>query len=243
MRQDEGKTEPQLSNHSGPFCVYPPQVLNQVDVTEQTEGETTSYVVRDRANSRYFLLKRTEFQVFNRIDGTRRLDQIAAPDNGGGPPASRQAVIRFLGRLDSLGLLARGGPMGPIRPDRGLYPRFRLFNPDRTLGWLDRQIGWMLGRPFIAASFALMTVVALGMLIRATEAAAYTSYVYSTYGLAVILAFTLVITTLHECAHGLACKHFGGEVPEVGVLMILYVLPALYCNVTDIYRFGRKRER
>ncbi|MGH9822941.1 MAG: efflux RND transporter periplasmic adaptor subunit, partial [Blastocatellia bacterium] len=66
---------------------------------------------------------------------------------------------------------------------------------------------------------------------------------YSEYGLAAIIIFALVIGTLHEMAHGLACKHFGGDVPEVGVLMVFYVLPAFYCNVSDIYRFGRRRER
>jgi multidrug efflux pump subunit AcrA (membrane-fusion protein) len=190
------------------------------------------------------LLKPTEFQVFNRIDGSKAPDQIAVPENTDGPRASRQAVIKFLGKLDALGLLVRGGGApGPVRAARELYPRFSLFNPDRFLSWLDSKIGWMIGRPFIAGSFVMMAVAALGMLIRGTEAAAYTSYTYEAYGLAIILLFTLIITTLHEFAHGLACKHFGGEVPEVGVLMIFYVLPALYCNVSDIHRFGRKRER
>jgi multidrug resistance efflux pump len=218
-------------------------VVEQVDVTEQSDGDGARYVVRNRASSRYFLLKRTEFQVFNRIDGGKVLDQIAVPEDGDGPRASRQAVVRFLAKLDGLGLLARGGAGEQIRADKGLYPRFSLFNPDRFLGWLDSKIGWMLRRPFIAGSFVVMAVAALGMLLRGTEASAYTSYTYGTYGLAVIILFTLIITTLHEFAHGLACKHFGGEVPEVGVLMIFYVLPAFYCNVSDIHRFGRKRER
>src|SRR5262252_2118600 len=78
-----------LSVAAGAFCVYPPRIVEKVDVTEQTEGETVRYVVRNRASSRYFLLKRTEFQVFNRIDGGKVLNQIALPESGDGPRASR----------------------------------------------------------------------------------------------------------------------------------------------------------
>src|SRR5260370_37092423 len=188
MQQDDGKSGPRrsgFSRHSGlsrpselsgPFCLYPPQVLDQVDVTEQTEGGTARYVVRNRANSRYFLLKPTEFQVFSRIDGTRLLGQIAAPENGIGPRASRQAVVKFLGKLDSLGLLARGGPAAATRADTGLYPRFSLVNPDRLLGWLDRLIGRVLCRPMIPASFVIMSVSALGPAGPATEASRVPSY-------------------------------------------------------------------
>jgi multidrug efflux pump subunit AcrA (membrane-fusion protein) len=88
-----------------------------------------------------------------------------------------------------------------------------------------------------------MLVVTFGLIGRADEVISYTSYTYAEYGLAAILFALLSITILHEFAHGLACKHFGGEVREMGVLMIFYVLPAFYCNVTDIHRIGRKRER
>jgi putative peptide zinc metalloprotease protein len=88
-----------------------------------------------------------------------------------------------------------------------------------------------------------MIFVAFWMLARVDEVSTYTSYIYREYGIAVILGITLTITALHEFAHGLACKHFGGDVREMGVLLIYYVLPAFYCNVTDIYRIGRKHER
>jgi putative peptide zinc metalloprotease protein len=227
----------------GLSCLYPPRISDAVDVTQQTEDGAIRYVVRNRATTRYFLLKGPEYAVFQRIDGTRTADEIGSPAEAGGPRASRQAVLKFLNRLDSLSLLARTGESKGEREDRGAYFRFRLFNPDGLLAWLDKKAGWLLTKPFIAASFLMMAISAIGLLMRASEAAAYTSHIYANYGLATIIAITLCITALHEMAHGLACKHFGGEVPEVGVLMIFYVVPALYCNVSDIYRFGRRRER
>jgi multidrug resistance efflux pump len=52
----------------------------------------------------------------------------------------------------------------------------------------------------------------------------------------------LVVTTAHEFAHGLTCKHFGGEVHEIGFLL-LYFQPAFYCNVSDAWLFPEKSKR
>ncbi|WP_406696397.1 hypothetical protein V5E97_35940 [Singulisphaera sp. Ch08] len=48
----------------------------------------------------------------------------------------------------------------------------------------------------------------------------------------------LAVTTLHEFAHGLTCKHHGGEVHEVGFLL-MYFMPCLYCNVSDAWLIRR----
>src|SRR5262249_42163194 len=108
---------------------------------------------------------------------------------------------------------------------------------------LDKIVGRALTKSSIVTSFVVMALVGFWMLTRAAEVSAYTAYLYREYGIAVILLVTLTITALHEFAHGLACKHFGGDVREMGVLLIYYVLPGFYCNVTDIYRIGRKHQR
>ncbi|HJQ70084.1 MAG TPA: efflux RND transporter periplasmic adaptor subunit [Blastocatellia bacterium] len=229
------------------YCLYPPRVADEVDVTEQVEDGLTRYVVRNTRTSRYFLLKTAEYQVFRRIDGAHSLNEISRGGrDSSGPRVSRAALVKFLSRLESLGLLAAGGAdaaQDSTGQERGLYFRVRLFNPDRFLSWLDRSFGWALTRPFIVASFVMMAVAVIGLLVRADEVASYTAYAYQEYGLVVIMLVALTITASHEFAHGLACKHFGGDVKEVGLLMIYYVLPALYCNVSDIYRIGRKSER
>jgi multidrug efflux pump subunit AcrA (membrane-fusion protein) len=193
------------------------------------------------------MLKKTEYQVFLRLDGTQNvLDIAAGGKDASGPRVAPSVLIRFLARLDSLGLLARGGfqsKIGARKQERGLYLRFSLFNPDRLLSSVDASVGRFFIKQLLTASFVLMIAVLFGLLTRTSEVAAYTSYTYSVYGLAPLVLAVLSITALHEMAHGLACKHFGGDVREVGILMIFYVLPALYCNVSDIYRFGRRRER
>jgi multidrug efflux pump subunit AcrA (membrane-fusion protein) len=50
------------------------------------------------------------------------------------------------------------------------------------------------------------------------------------------------IITLHEFAHGLTCKHYGGQVHEVGFLL-MYFMPCFYCNVSDAWLFREKSKR
>src|SRR5215467_4754940 len=91
----------------GDYCIYPPRIADEVDVTEQVDSGAARYVVRNRATSRYFLLKQPEYQIFLRIDGTNPVGGIATPPgSAAGPRATREAVVRFLARLDSLGLIA-----------------------------------------------------------------------------------------------------------------------------------------
>jgi hypothetical protein len=52
----------------------------------------------------------------------------------------------------------------------------------------------------------------------------------------------LAITACHESAHGLTCKHHGGEVPEIGFLLLL-LMPCFYCNVSDAWLFKDKAKR
>jgi multidrug efflux pump subunit AcrA (membrane-fusion protein) len=229
------------------YCLWPPCLSGEVEITEQVEGGTKRFVVSNRASLRYFLLKQPECMVLRQLNGINTVAEVA---EGGrdrsGPRVSREALITFLSKIDSLGLLARGGAHhdhAATGRRSTLYRSIRLFNPDRALGWLNDRIGWALTRPVITGSFVLMLLVAIGLLMRADQVVAYSLYTYARYGLVAILLMTLMITLLHEFAHGLACKHFGGEVREMGLLMIYYVLPAFYCNVSDIYRIGQRKER
>ena len=49
----------------------------------------------------------------------------------------------------------------------------------------------------------------------------------------------LIMGVIHEMAHGLTCKRFGGEVREAGFLFIFFQ-PAFYTNVSDAWLFPRK---
>jgi putative peptide zinc metalloprotease protein len=51
-----------------------------------------------------------------------------------------------------------------------------------------------------------------------------------------------IVKVIHEFGHGLSCKRFGGEVHEMGFL-ILCLSPAMYCNVSDAWTLPSKWKR
>jgi len=51
-----------------------------------------------------------------------------------------------------------------------------------------------------------------------------------------------VIVALHELGHGFTCKYYGGDVHEIGA-MLLYFEPAFFCNVNDAWTFPELRHR
>src|ERR1051325_3166769 len=146
------------------YCLYPPAVTKTLDITEQIDDGSIRYVIRNRVTSRYFQLKPPEFRIFQDINGSHNLITIAkgGPDNSS-PNVSLPALIKFLAKLDALGLLARGGaqPVPPMRVEKGLYPTIRFFNPDQFLTWLDNRLGWVFTRRFVFSSLFLFGFVAL----------------------------------------------------------------------------------
>ncbi len=52
----------------------------------------------------------------------------------------------------------------------------------------------------------------------------------------------IAITTCHEFAHGLTCKHYGGENHEIG-FRLMYGRPRFFCNVSDAWLFREKAKR
>jgi putative peptide zinc metalloprotease protein len=51
-----------------------------------------------------------------------------------------------------------------------------------------------------------------------------------------------IVKVIHEFGHGLSCKAFGGEVHEMGFLILCFS-PCMYCNVSDAWTLPSKWKR
>ncbi|HEU4387759.1 MAG TPA: efflux RND transporter periplasmic adaptor subunit [Blastocatellia bacterium] len=231
----------------GPYCLYPPLLSSNINVTEgrDSSDKLVSYVIslpdQPGRPPRYFKFGPREYSLFTRFSGDEAVTEIAARCGGS---RAVPVIQKFLSKLDSLGLLERGGQAQEVLTTRSdLYRRIKILDPDRFLAWTDRKVGWLFRGAALGASVAFLVAAVICLLASGEEVVAYTSYSQTEYGLVAILMIGLLIAVSHEMAHGLACKHFGGTVNEAGVLMIYYVLPAFYCNVSDIYRLRSRRER
>lgn len=123
-----------------------------------------------------------------------------------------------------------------------LFWRRSLFDPDRLFTMLQPRLRFFWTRSFLvlsALSIGLAVVVlVLNRLQFASDLAGNLRWQTLVLGAVTLL----LVTALHEAAHGLTCKHFGGEVHEVGFLLIFF-MPAFFCNVSDAWLLPQKWKR
>ncbi len=215
----------------------------------QTTGATAA-VVNDPRSGRFFRLRETEWFVAEQLDGETPLDVVRQRTEARfGVPLRPETLQAFVRTLDRIGLL--DGPQSATRARsagrrrvRGslLYLRFPLFDPDRLFTWLAPRFRVLFTRRFVACSAAWM-LLAVGITVaNSAEIAHALAPFRHLWAIPTFVAVVLFVGTAHEFAHGLTCKHFGGEVHEVG-FMLLYFTPAFYCNVSHAWLFPEKSRR
>lgn len=227
-----------------------PRFRTDLDHSSLDEGQKT-VVVKDRTNARYYYMREEELSLLHLCDGHRTVSEIHARfSDQSGRHIAIDSVREFLRRIENAGLLQSHGCHGDdrnsehsfrVRPKSVLYWRIKAVDPDRLLGRLV-PITNSLFSPYFGCLCASIIAVAISILIRHHD-----EFLRSLQngGLAVFLVTLLIsfgICVIHELSHGLACKHWGGEVHELGFLLI-YFNPALYCNVTDAWLFPQRRHR
>lgn len=229
------------------YCTYPPQLAADVEIAEQRDGDRAAFVIGSLAVGRFLLLRETEEQVRRLLDGSRTSAAVCAEfERQHGGTLALPTLARFLTKLDEAGILAGERAHRPPPPEQQpgtqFYWRFKLFNPDRLFTRVIAYLRWVWTPGFVFCSVALMFTALLLGLTNGAEVTSYSFYAVREHFLLILIASELIALS-HEFAHGLTCKAFGGRVPEVGVLQIYYVLPALYCNVSGIQLIPQRNRR
>jgi putative peptide zinc metalloprotease protein len=229
------------------YCAYPPRIAADVEIAEQRDGDRTAFVISSPSVGRYLLLRTAEYRALRLLDAN--LAPAAVCDEymrRHGGTLRIPTLTRFLTRLDEAGILAGRRaeglrPQGQRAPAQ-FYTRFRLFNPDPLFTRMVGALGWVWTMPFFVVSLLLTLMAALLALMNGAEISHYGGYILREHFITVLVA-GLLVGVMHEFAHGLTCKAFGGRATEVGVLMIYYFLPALYCDVSGIHLIPQRGRR
>lgn len=59
----------------------------------------------------------------------------------------------------------------------------------------------------------------------------------------IVLGFAFFFSmAIHELAHAVACRKFGGQIKSMGI-MLFFLFPVVYCDVSDVYRIADRRKR
>jgi multidrug resistance efflux pump len=228
-------------------------------IVEQVFRGETSFVVKDPATQKYFRFRPVEMGVLRCFDGRQTHDQIAETLETQGVRLSARAVEGFARKLASIGLLERTLAerttleLERIRAQRRqrrqrtlfrgelLRMRWSFGDHDASLTRFLPRVRWMFTKSFVVIS-ALLFATYFGIIGATwTEFSSAVARNFSPSNLtvgsvAILWATLLLVTFIHELGHAFACKHFGGEVHEMG-FMLVYFQPAFYANVNDAWSF------
>ena len=226
----------------------------------QYRGETW-YVLQDLASERYHRFSPAAYLVIGSMDGKHTVQQIweRALAQLGDEAVAQDEVIQLLGQLHGADVLQCDVPPDTAelfrrreQQARSLWTKrvlsvfawqIPLFDPDRLLTRLTR-----LARP-LSGRFGLVlwcVVVGLGLFTAATHWRELSEDVLDRVllpeNLVMIWLVFPVIKLLHEFGHALAVKTRGGEVHEMGV-MILVLTPVPYVDASSAWAFRSKWQR
>ena len=240
------------------FC---PQLREHAEIHRHQYRGRAVYVLQDHAAGRNHKLTPEAYLVVALMDGQRSVEVIwtQVVDRLGEAAPTQDDVMQLLARLhgmdllqgnmppDALELFARSAKQKRSAVWRTLFNplsvRVPLWNPER---FLERT------SPIICPLFswigaALWLALVLPALVLAglhwNELSENISdHIFATENLIALALIYPVAKLIHELGHAYAVKAFGGAVPELGAMLLVF-FPSPYVDASAATGFRRKSHR
>jgi putative peptide zinc metalloprotease protein len=208
-------------------------------------------LVKDPITRRFYRFTPVQSSALELLDGRNNPSFIAAEASRKHQTAVTEEQVKdFIGKLQALLLLDHPSCWAKLSNAKaGRRPVFRsllsikihAFNPDRILTNLERRLHFCFSTAFAAIVWSAVAIAVIISVLNSESLFMSMGTLFSLYAVPLIVIVIFAVMTVHEFAHGLALKHYGGRVEEMGFLL-LYFIPAFYCNVSDAWMLN-KRER
>ena len=243
-----------------------PRLRDGVQILHRTLRGRPWVLLSDPLTQRFHRLSPQVWQVLQLLDGQRTLDQVwaaasAVParqgtDGAASAPVSQHDLVQLLASLHANDLLQTQATPDAFeaveRYQKQRRQRFKqtwlnplslrlpLLYPD---AWFQRHAG--LARRLFSWTVAVLwlLVVAPASVLAWQHWSALTDNLSDRVlsGSNVLLLWLIypAVKAVHECAHGLAVKAFGGTVREIGLIFMVFT-PVPYVDATTSYAFPSK---
>jgi multidrug resistance efflux pump len=224
-----------------------PVPARRSDLVIRPSKDDGSHVVKDPVTGQFFELGPEESFLLLGLDGAQTAVQLmAAFEVRFGSALTTHDVTDFVALARSNGFIADQSAALPkpakSRRQTILYWRTTVCDPDRFFTWLEPKLRFLWTRTFFALSAAAILLAACITWSARGALVDQIAHVIRWDVLALAWVALVAVTALHECGHGLTCKHYGGEVREVGFLM-MFLTPCFFCNVSDAWLFKERSKR
>jgi len=219
------------------------------------------FVLHDHAAGRAHRFSPAAHHFIGLMDGERTVQELwdATSAQLGDEAPNQEEVIRLLGQLhaadallcdvppDSMEVFRRHQRHERMEWRRRLWTplalRFPIFDPDRflerTLPAVRPLLGWF-------GVLLWLAVVGVGAVLAATHWTDLTKdiedRILAPQNLLLLWLVYPVVKALHELGHAYATKRWGGEVHEIGI-MLLVLTPVPYVDASSAWGFREKHRR
>src|SRR5262245_10842261 len=222
------------------------------DLIVRPFGTQGGYVVKNPRTGEYFHLGEEAHFLLAQLDGPQSaVDLDAAFQERFGTSLTDEELHEFFDLLTAQGLGQTGEARGPQlagfpspipRRQSLVFWRKTIFDPDRVLSRLEPKLRFFWSAGFLCVS-ACAIVLAAGLVWANRDEFSQSLVQAMRWQTLLLVVLTLlVVGLLHDLAHGITCTHYGGEVHEIGFLL-LFFMPCFYCNVSDSWLFREKSKR
>ncbi|GGO87567.1 hypothetical protein GCM10011348_41060 [Marinobacterium nitratireducens] len=238
-----------------------PRLRGHVQVHRHSYRDEVWFVLQDHLSGRFHRFSEAANCVIGLMNGERTVDeiwQLAAQELGDDSP-TQEEMIRLMAQLHAADVLQSEVPPDSAEIFRRyrqqqraqlrqrvwspLALRFRLFDPERFLVRTLPLIRPVYG-PF---GFLLwLAVVLTGAVLAAMHWGELTSdladRVLAPQNLMLLWLLYPVIKAIHELGHAYATRVWGGEVHEIGIMLLVF-MPVPYVDASAASAFRQKHRR
>ena len=238
-----------------------PKLRDHISIQRQEYRGEIWYVYQDHATNRYHRFDYAAHEFMGLMNGSRSVRDIQArlKSKYDGHPPTQDALLQLLGQLHQIDLLQTN-----TTPDtEELYQRAEKANPQRWKAFLRNPISLRFSlfdpedvlttaMPCVKPVFnwigftvwLFVTLVAIMLAVNywpELSGNAIQQALMPTNILLLVILYPFV-KLLHELGHAFAVKNWGGEVHEIGVILVL-LIPIPFVDASAASAFIHKYQR
>ena len=238
-----------------------PRLRSHVKIHRHDYRGQVWHILQDPMGGRAHRFSPAAYRFIGIMDGRRNVDkiwQLLQSEHGDKAPTQHE-VIRLLSQLHAADAL-----ISDVAPDSlevfrrfqkherakwkqklgsPLAIRFSVLDPEGFLNRTYPSIKWLFSR---TGGIIWLMVVSLGVILAAVNWSAITDNIVdrslAPANLLLLLLVYPVVKAVHELGHGYAIKKAGGEVHDMGI-MLLVLVPVPYVDATSASSFPDKYQR
>ena len=235
------------------------QLRDDLVFSPQTHHGQVFYHIECVESASFYRIGYAEYVFISLLDGQTTFAEahaITAQRLAAQSLTTQQATTIYLWLLEKgLGAFDDGGgntnpfsaPQGRSKSGNAAIPnlfwiKVPLGNPDRLIRALLPGSGWLFSPVATALGLILMVAAAWTTATNWDQFLSASTILFSPRNWLWMTVAWIALKVVHELAHAIACRRYGGEVREVGIAFVLFA-PLAYVDVTSSWRLPSKWSR